>query len=264
MLQLTPSQCREYIRHQEHIGPTSGLAPGYLQANLVILPQAIASDFAIFAERNAKPCPILEVLSPGDRKIKKVADASVVSDFPAYRIFNYDVITEDVLDIQSYWREDLVSFFIGCSFTVDHLLQQRGVRLKYIEHGATIPIYVTNRQTQSSEFFSGPLVVSMRYIKRDRLDEVVSLTADYPLAHGAPVFWGDPEELGILDIRKPDYGQYFEPDEDEIPVFWACGITPQLCAKKEKIDLMITHKPGHMLICDIKNTQLYQMATPFI
>ena len=256
--QLTPQQCRALIRNNKYNGPTAGLAAGYLQANLVILPSQIADDFEKFSKLNPKPCPILEILEAGQTQLKKISTAMVTTDFPAYRIFNYKKITEDIHDITTYWQDNLVSFLIGCSYTTDHLLQQHNIILKHAQHNTTVPIYITNQNTQPTQYFSGPLAVSMRSIKRDQVEQAIAITHNYPLAHGEPVHCGDPAKLGIADITQPAYGTFYPIESDEIPVFWACGITPQLCAQLNKINLMITHKPGHMLLCDIKNKELFK------
>ena len=255
---LNPQQCRHLIRDNQYCGPTPGLGGGYLQANLVILPQDIAEDFQEFARLNPKPCPLLEILGPGETQLTTIADADVTTDFPAYRVFEYTSVTEEVSSVCDLWQDDLVSFLIGCSFTTDHILQQQNIMLNHVQHNTTIPIYISNQVTQPTHYFSGPLAVSMRSIKRHQLEQAIAITQDYPLAHGAPVHCGDPQQLGINDITEPAYGVYYPIAEDEVPVFWACGVTPQLCAQHNKINLMITHKPGHMLICDLTNQALYK------
>ena len=255
---LSPADCRQLIAQHQYSGPTAALAKGYVQANLVVLPQTIAEDFQQFAHNNPQPCPLLEVTAAGEKQLKKIAAANITTDFPAYFIFKNGKRTAEVNDLSNYWQDDLVSFIIGCSYTTDYLLQQQGFALPHLTHNTTIPIYITDQLTHPSKYFSGPLAVSMRYIPKAQLQQAIDLTTNYPLAHGAPIHAGNPERLGIRDISQPAYGVYYPPQVDDIPVFWACGITPQLCMQDEKIARMITHKPGHLLICDLKNTELYQ------
>lgn len=256
--QLAPEQCREIIASNHYQGPTAGIARGYLQANLVILPSRVADDFLDFARLNAKPCPLLEILPAGIQSIEKVASANVATDFPMYRVFRNGVEPIECPSILDIWQDDWVSFLIGCSYTTDQLLEDNGMVLQHVQHNTTVAIYETSLKTKATEYFSGPLAVSMRAIKADEVDLAIAITQDYPLAHGAPVHYGDPSLIGIKDITQPVFGEYYPLEEDEVPVFWACGITPQLCADRAKISIMITHKPGHLLICDFFNHELFQ------
>ena len=255
---LSPHDCRNLISRNLYTGPTAAFASGYSQANLVVLPKTVAEDFLEFAQQNPKPCPILEMTSAGDPHLTKIAHANIITDLPAYLIFENANLKITTHDLKVHWRDDLVSFVIGCSYTTDRLLELESFKLPHIIHNTTIPIYITNKQTQASRFFSGPLAVSMRYIPKHRLQQATEITNNYPLAHGAPIHSGDPHILGIDDITQPDHGTYYPPQPGDIPVFWACGITPQLCMQPKHITFMITHKPGHMLICDYKNTDLFQ------
>lgn len=257
---LAAVDCRRRIAENLYNGPTAALAAGNLQANLVVLPQNIAEDFHTFCRHNIQACPLLEVTSPGEECLTKVAAANVATDFPAYFIFKDGKRIAEVNDLSDRWQDDFVSFIIGCSYTTDYLLQQQGFVLPHLINNTTIPIYITDQLTHPSKYFSGPLAVSMRYIPRAQLQQAVELTANYPLAHGAPIHIDHPEHLGIGDISQPNYGVYYPPEADDIPVFWACGITPQLCMHAE-VSQMITHKPGHMLVCDLKNTELYQRSS---
>jgi len=255
---LLPDQCRALISRGDYQGPTAGMARGYVQANLVILPLEIADDFKQFAQLNPQACPLLEVLVAGKKVVETVAIADVATSFPAYRYFEYSEVVEDVPNVSHLWRDDLVSFLIGCSYTTDQCLLEQGIILQHVLHNTTVPIYITDRITHPTRFFSGPMVVSMRPIKKHQVDLAVSITRDYPLAHGAPICVGDPGQLGIANLSQPAYGTFYPLQSDEVPVFWACGVTPQLCAQHKEIDFMITHKPGHMLICDLKNHDLYK------
>lgn len=229
--------------------PTPGLAPGYAQANLVVLPYEDAFDFLRFAQRNPKPCPVLEVLEAGDPEPKLTAPgADLRTDLPRYRIYRDGVFTEERTEIQDLWRDDLVSFLIGCSFTFEQPLLDAGLPVRHIECGCNVPMYRTNRPCVPAGRFSGPLVVSMRPIPAHLVPKAVTVTAQYPAVHGAPVHIGAPDELGIADLSQPDWGDPVPIHPGEVPVFWACGVTPQAVAINSKPSFMITHAPGHMFV----------------
>lgn len=253
----SPAQVRQAIREGRWTKPTTGLCPGFVQANLVILPKADAFDFLLFAQRNPKPCPIIEVCEPGDpRPAGVAAGADLRFDVPKYRIYRRGQLEAEVTDIAAYWRDDLVSFLIGCSFTTEGALLNAGVRLKHLELGCNVPMFRTNMACRPAGAFQGPMVVSMRPIPRDQVVKAVQVTSRFPGAHGAPVHIGDPGAIGIADIMKPDYGDAVPVDPDEVPVFWACGVTPQAVAEAARPEFMITHSPGHMFITDVPDRDL--------
>lgn len=234
--------------------PTPGLAPQYAQANLVILPQTDAFDFLRFAQRNPKPCPILEVLETGDPEPKLTAPgADLRTDLPRYRVYRDGILTEERTDIRDLWQDDLVAFLIGCSFTFEQPLIEAGLPIRHIECGCNVPMYRTNRPTTPAGKFSGPLVVSMRPFPAALVPKAVTMTARFPAVHGAPVHIGSPETLGIADLSQPDWGDAVPIREGEVPVFWACGVTPQAAAIVSKPRLMITHAPGHMFVTALLN-----------
>lgn len=256
-MELTPKAAREAIRNGEILKPTAGMCGGYAQGNLVILPKDLAYDFLLFAQRNPKPCPILEVLDAGEYCLRDcVKGGDIRTDIPKYRVYEHGVFKGEYTDIKSLWRDDLVSFVIGCSFTFESALIEAGIEVRHIEAKTNVPMYITNQFCKPAGFFSGPTVVSMRPIASKDLVRTIQITSRYPSVHGAPIHIGDPALIGIEDINRPDFGDSVEIKAGEIPVFWACGVTPQAVAMQSKPKLMITHSPGHMLITDIKNHEL--------
>jgi uncharacterized protein YcsI (UPF0317 family) len=253
----SPKQLRELIRHNELVRPTAGLAPGYAQANLVVLPKGLAFDFLLFCQRNPKPCPVLEVLEAGEFVPVGIApEADIRSDIARYRIFRHGQFTAEESDITGYWNNELVSFLLGCSFTFESALQRAGVPLRHIVQEKNIAMYKTNIPTVPAGVFSGPLVVTMRPIRQDQVVKAIRVTSRYPAVHGAPVHIGNPDRIGIRDLSHPDYGDAVEIKNDEVPVFWACGVTPQAVAIQSRPSLMITHAPGYMFITDIRDEEL--------
>ncbi len=249
---LTARETRALIRAGEWTGPTAGLAPGYVQANLVVLPGELAGDFERFCRANPRALPLLEVTEPGSATPVKIAPESDVRlDLPRYRVYRVGRMDEEPTDIMTLWHADFVAFLIGCSFTFDALLRANGVAVRHLELGCNVPMYVTNRETEPAGRFSGPLVVSMRPIRRGDVDRVVALTRDLPLCHGEPTYVGSPQALGIEDLERPDYGDAVPVRDDEVPAFWACGVTAQAAAERRRVPLMITHAPGHMFITDL-------------
>jgi uncharacterized protein YcsI (UPF0317 family) len=245
---------RAEIRTRAFAGVTAGLAPGSTQANLAILPKEYAFDFLLFCQRNRKPCPLIEVLDPGQPEpLASAPGSDIRTDLPAYRIYRDGVLEAEVPEINEYWRDDLVSFLMGCSFTFEEALIRAQIPMRHIEEGTNVSMYVTNMETRSAGVFSGPMVVSMRPIPHSQVVKAVQVTSRYPDVHGAPVHIGNPKAIGIRDISKPDYGDPVEIREDETPVFWACGVTPQAVAEKSRPSLMITHAPGYMFVTDIPN-----------
>ncbi len=254
---MTPAQVRRMIRGGEYAGQTSGMCPGYAQANLVALPRDIAYDFLLFAQRNPRACPLLEVSDTGSRALREIAeDADIAKDIPRYRIYKKGVMTEEVTDASSYWRDDLVSFLIGCSFSFEGDLLAADVPVRQIEEGCNVPMYNTNIPCQSAGIFHGNMVVSMRPIPYELVPKAILITGAMPKVHGAPIHVGDPSVIGIRDLQHPDYGDMVTVRDGEVPVFWPCGVTPQNVIMQSKPDYVITHAPGHMFITDVKNVNL--------
>jgi uncharacterized protein YcsI (UPF0317 family) len=238
-------------------GLTSGMAPGHVQANLVVLPREQAFDFLLFCQRNPKPCPLLEVVEAGSTEPLRMAPgADLRTDLPGYRVFEHGELVEEPTNISHVWRDDMVAFLLGCSFTFESALIKGGIRLPHFEQGKNTAMFVTSIQTEPAGMFSGPMVVSMRSIPRDKLVKAVQITSRFPSVHGSPVHIGDPAAIGIEDVTTPDLGDPAELGEDDVPVFWACGVTPQIVAKSSKPPLMITHAPGHMFITDLQDEDL--------
>lgn len=254
---LTPQQIRQHIRVGQWRRPTSGLAPGYTQANLAVVPRAMAYDFLLFCQRNPKPCPLLEVLDPGDPEPRLFAPgADIRTDIPRYRVYRQGVLDAEVDDLLPYWREDFVGFLLGCSFTFEHPLMDAGIAIRHITMDVNVPMFITNRACQPAGVFHGPLVVSMRPIPAEDVVRAVQITSRFPAVHGAPIHVGDPAALGIHDVQCPDFGDAVPVAPGEVPVFWACGVTPQAVIMQVKPALMLTHAPGHMFISDRRDSTL--------
>lgn len=254
---MSVEEIRQAIRRGEFTSPTPGLAPGYAQANLVILPEKYAFDFLLFCLRNPKPCPVLDVTEPGSPVPRLAApNADLRTDIPKYRVWEKGELKAEVTDISSYWRDDLVAFLLGCSFTFEAALLGAGIPVRHIEENRNVPMYITNIQCVPAGVFHGPMVVSMRPIPHAQVVRAVQVTSRYPSVHGAPVHIGEPAAIGIKDINNPELGESVTIKPGEVPVFWACGCTPQAVAMEAKPDFMITHSPGHMFITDLKNEEL--------
>ena len=250
-LSTKPRDVRESIRSGTWRGVTSGMAPGYVQANLAILPQELAFDFLLFCQRNPKPCPVLEVMEPGRMEpVLTAPGADIRTDIPGYRVYEDGRLVAEVDSLLSYWRDDLVSFLLGCSFSFETAMVDAGIPLRHQDNGTNVAMYITNIATTPAGIFSGPMVVSMRPIKREQIVRAVQVTSRFPATHGAPVHIGDPAAIGITDLDNPDFGDPVEVRAGEEPVFWACGVTPQAVALNCKPSLMITHAPGRMFITD--------------
>jgi uncharacterized protein YcsI (UPF0317 family) len=244
------ASARAQIRGGDHIGPTGGLAPGFAQANLVVLPADNALDFVRFCVRNPKPCPLLEVTDTGSPRPTLAPHADLRTDLPRYRVFRDGEVIDEPIDVTRYWRDDLVGFLLGCSFTFEWALAAAGLPLAHQAQGVNVPMYVTNRRCVSARPFQGPMVVSMRVFAPNDIRRAVEISGRFPAMHGGPVHIGDPAALGIADLSAPDFGDPIRIDPDEVPVFWACGVTPQAVARAARPSLAIFHAPGHMFITD--------------
>ena len=254
--QDTPSSIREMIRRGGWPNPTSGLCKGYVQANLVILPKEWAYDFLLFCVRNPKPCPILDVLDPGVVEPRIAKNADIRRDLPKYRIYENGCIKEVVEDISELFTDDMMSFLLGCSLSFEKALMDAGIGIRNIDEGKNVSMYITNRICQPAGRFSAPLVVSMRPMRPEQAIRASQITTRFYLTHGAPVYMGDPNGIGIDDINRPDFGDPVTIKEGEIPVFWACGVTSQLAVESASPPIAITHLPGHMFITDLKDEEL--------
>jgi uncharacterized protein YcsI (UPF0317 family) len=254
---LDAAGLRAAARAGEHTGPTAGLAPGYTQANLVALPEADAFDFLRFCVANPKPCPVLDVTDPGSPEPAQMAPgADVRTDVPRYRVFRDGELVDEPLDAREVWRDDLVAFLIGCSFTFERALLAEGLPIRHVEQGVNVPMYRTSIDCTPAGRFSGPLVVSMRPMTPAQAIRATQITSRYGPVHGAPVHVGSPAEIGVADLSAPDYGDPVEVRDGEVPVFWACGVTPQAVAVASRPSLMITHAPGHMFVTDARDEKM--------
>lgn len=252
----SPAAVRAAARGGGILTSTAPLAPGYAQANLVVLPRTLAYDFLVFAQRNPRPCPVLEALDCGDPVPRGLApDADVRTDLPAYRVYRRGKLEGEVSDILSLWREDAVAFLIGCSFTFEAALSDVGVPLRHVELGCSVPMYKTSLELRAAGPFHGRMVVSMRPIPVGLVSRAARVSARYPAMHGAPIHVGAPEEIGIENLARPDYGDPVPVRPDELPVFWACGVTPQAVAVTSRPEWMICHSPGKMFVTDIPHRQ---------
>ena len=248
----TPAELRAACRSGAYDGPTSGHAQGFVQANMVILPAADAVDFTEFCRRNPKPCPVLEILDAGDPEPKSSAPgADVRTDLSRYRVFRDGEPAGEATDVSELWRGDLVTFLLGCSFTAEEALIAAGLEPRHIAETGIVPMYRTTRAAAPAGRFRGPVVVSMRPYAPADARRAAEITERYPMAHGGPLQIGDPDGLGIADIAAPEYGAPVTMLDGELPVFWACGVTPQAALENARPELAITHAPGHMFVSDL-------------
>ncbi len=234
--------------------PTSGAAPGFTQANLVVLPRDWAWDMLLFAQRNPRPVPVLEVTDPGSPETTLAPGADLRTDLPRYRVWRDGELVDEPTDVCDVWRDDLVAFLIGCSFSFETALRDAGVPVRNLEQGRNVSMYRTSVPCRPAGRLSGPLVVSMRPVPAALVATAVQVTARMPQVHGAPVHVGDPGGLGIADLAAPDYGDPVEAQPGDVPVFWACGVTPQAAVLASRPPLAITHAPGHMFVTDVPDS----------
>jgi uncharacterized protein YcsI (UPF0317 family) len=248
---------RQRIRSGAFNGHTSGLAPRHVQGNVVILPAELASDFLLFCQRNPKPCPLLAVSEAGQASLPALgADLDIRTDVPRYCVWRNGSLVDEPTDIGAYWREDLVTFVIGCSFSFEQALIDAGLRLRHLELGLNVAMYRTSVATEPAGRFHGPLVVSMRPFTPANAIRAIQISSRFPSVHGALVHLGKPELIGITDLSRPDYGDAIAVSADELPVFWACGVTPQAVMAAARPTFCITHSPGCMLVTDRLNHEL--------
>lgn len=252
-----PVELRQRIRSGAHRGTTSGMAPGHVQCNIVILPEAWAGDFLRFCQANPKPCPVVAISpAPGDPALPTLGDLDIRTDVPRYRVFREGLPVEECEDIRGLWRDDLVTFALGCSFSFEEALLADGLEIRNITEGVNVPMYRTSIDCQPAGAFRGRMVVSMRPFPAAQAIRAIQICTRFPSVHGAPVHLGDPALIGIADLGKPDFGDPVTVREDELPVFWACGVTPQVALEQARPPLAITHSPGCMLVSDLRNSQL--------
>lgn len=248
----TPAEARALFRGGLKL-PTSGWSTGWTQANLLAVPRDLAYDFLLFAQRNPQPCPVLDVTEIGATSSPLFA-GDLRTDLGAYRVYEHGELVAEVDDVTDLWRDDLVAFLIGCSFTFEAALLEASVPVRHVEAGSNVPMYRTNAACRSAGSLSGPLVVSMRPVPAAQVADAVRITSRYPAVHGAPVHVGDPSELGIRDLDSPDFGDAVEVRPGEVPVFWACGVTPQAAVTQSRPPFAIGHAPGHMAITDARDS----------
>lgn len=249
---LTAREVRLRARSGELVGTTAGLAMGSMQANLVIVAKSLAWDFLLFCQRNPRPCPVIEVLDCGSWEPRESAPgADLRTDLPRYRVFEHGELVDEPTDIRRWWRDDLVAFLLGCSFSFEQAMQRAGLPLRHHEENKTVSMYRTSIRCKPAGPFESPLVVSMRPLTPMQAIKATEVTSHYPLAHGAPVHVGDPAAIGIHALDQPDYGEAVSINADELPVFWACAVTPQAAISHAKPRLAITHAPGRMFVTDL-------------
>ena len=255
--QAEPKEIRMLIRKGKWDRPTAGLAPGYAQANLVILPEKYAFDFLLFCQRNPKPCPLLEVLEAGRYRTGFLSSAADIrTDVPKYNIYRKGKLERTVKEIREFWRDDFVTFLLGCSFSFEEALLKAKIPVRHIQENRNVPMYITNIPCRPAGKLHGPMVVTMRPIPPSKVARAARITSRFPAVHGGPVHIADPSRIGIRNLHKPDFGDAVTVNKGEIPVFWACGVTPQAVVLKSKPDLCITHTPGHMFISDLTTEEL--------
>lgn len=256
---LSPKEARKLFRENAALLPTSGFSHGFVQCNLIILPKDLAEDFKGFAEKNNAPCPVLEMTTPGAKDLKALAgDVDLARDLPKYRVYIDGVLKDEPTDVVKYWRDDLVSFLIGCSFSFEEALINAGIPMRHNEMGRNVPMYFTNIDCAPHGVFSGKMVVSMRPVKNELIEKAYEVTGKMPKVHGAPIHHGDGVKIGINNIAKPDFGDAVDIYEGESPVFWPCGVTSQSAVMSLKPPFAITHAPGYMFIADVLNSKLME------
>ena len=256
-VEISPAELRQKIRNGAHKGNTSGLCAGYVQCNLVILPADWAEDFLAFCEANPKPCPLIAMSQPGEFNLTKLgADIDIRSDIPSYRVFENGQLCNEVNDISDLWRDDLVVFLLGCSFSFEEALIADGLDVRNVTEAVNVPMYRTNIDCTAVGPFAGQMVVSMRPFAPPEALRAAEICARFPSVHGEPVHYANPDHIGITDIDQPDYGDSVSIKEGEHPLFWACGVTPQVALENAKPPFCITHSPGSMLVTDMKNSDL--------
>ncbi|GII22660.1 putative hydro-lyase [Planosporangium mesophilum] len=251
---LDPAAARGLFRAGTAV-PTAGWASGYTQANLIAVPADWAYDVLLFAQRNPKPCPVLDVTDPGSPATVLAPGADLRTDIPRYRVWRDGELVDEPADVTGVWRDDLVAFLIGCSFSFEWALLAAGVPLRHVDQGRNVAMYLTDRECRPAGRVHGPMVVSMRMVPTDLVDTAVRESGRMPAVHGAPVHVGDPAALGIADLDRPDFGDPVVGEPGDVPVFWACGVTPQAALMASRPPFAITHAPGYMFVTDVRDEE---------
>jgi len=254
---MNATEFRKKIAKEEFNKSTAGYCQGHVQANMLVIPKQYADSFEKFASENSKAIPILEIVNTSHYSKILATNANLLNELPAYNIFENGVLIKTVSNIEEYYKEDLVFFLVGCSFSFENALIKEGISLRHVNEKKNVSMYNTNIELTSVDMFEGSMVVSMRPVKKDKVADACVVTSHYPNMHGTPIHIGYPEMIGIEDINKPDYGDQIEIKEDEIPVFWPCGVTPENVLKNIKLPFAITHAPGHMFVSDKKDSDYY-------
>lgn len=247
---LAPAAIRARIRAGWD-GLTTGLAPGRLQGNLVILPGAWAGAFEAFVRANPQPCPLLGMTAPGDPTLPDLGvDLDLRTDVGRYVVHRDGRAVEECADIRALWQPDWVGFVLGCWFANEAAIARAGIRMRHVEQGIQGGLFRTTRPCVPSGPFACNVVVSMRPFAADDVARVAAITSTQPLAHGAPIHVGDPAALGIADLARPDFGEPLPPLAGEVPMYWACGLTPVAAIEAARPPVAITHAPGRMVVTD--------------
>ena len=254
---MTAKELRNKISKDEFTSPTAGYCSGHVQTNMLVIPKEYADSFEKFAKLNAKAIPVLEIIRDSHYSKVLANGANLLNELPSYNIIEDGKIVKTVTNIEEYYRDDLVFFLVGCSFTFESSLINSGISLRHVEQKSNVTMFNTNIELTPFDMFKGNMVVSMRPIKKERVADACVVTSHYPDTHGAPIQVGYPEMIGIKDLQKPDYGDAVEIKDDEIPLFWPCGVTPENVLKEVKLPFAITHSPGHMFVCDKKDSEYY-------
>ncbi len=254
---MTAKELRSKISKDEFTGPTSGYCSGHVQTNMLVIPKEYADSFEKFAKLNSKAIPVLEIIRDSHYSKVLANGANLLNELPSYNILENGKVVKTVTNIEEYYRDDLVFFLVGCSFTFETSLISSGISLRHIEQKSNVTMFNTNIELTPYDMFKGKMVVSMRPIKKEKVADACVVTSHYPDTHGAPIQVGFPEMIGIKDLQKPDYGDKVEIKDDEIPLFWPCGVTPENVLKEVKLPFAITHSPGHMFVCDKKDSEYY-------
>ena len=254
---MTPVEFRHQVRNGQFREPTAGHCGDFAQANLAILPKASADDFLRFCFLNPKACPLLGVGEQGQWSLPSVGlDIDIRSDVPGYYVYRNGRMAEERTSLQEIWQSDFVVFAIGCSFSFEHMMLEDGIPLRHIAQQKNVAMYRTNIKNKAAGTFGGNMVVSMRPMTAAHAIKAIQMTSRFPAIHGAPIHIGNPAEIGIENIGQPDFGDAVSILPNELPVFWACGVTPQEAIRMAGLPIAITHKPGYMLMTDIPNSTL--------
>lgn len=250
--ELSPHEIRNEIRLKRWNGTTYGLAKKYAQVSPVILAEKYADDFLRLCKVNPKIFPLYGVSETGNSKLSFLGeDVDVKSDLSSYRVYSNGQFNGNTGSIKEIWQDDFVTFAIGCSLSFEEILIMQGIPLRHLQENKKIPAYQTNIELNSTGAFSGKTFVTMRQFSTLDSTKATTLTAQFPKFHGAPLHSGDCTQIGIKDLSKPDYGDTPTLYKDDIPLYWACGITVLQVIEKAEMPIAIVVNPGYMLITDL-------------